>query len=106
MDPSGAIVRGPVETNQVQSPANQNLRVQSLSGELELTGGRGVRIEDGVGFGGVEVTAHSNLMVSSLTGQVRVWGGERRVVVVGGGGGVVEEGGEGGGRGGWGGRRG
>lgn len=70
-DPLGAVIRGPVEANQVQSPANQNLQIQSLSGELWLTGGQGVQIEDGVGFEGVEVTSHSNLVVSSQTGQVR-----------------------------------
>lgn len=70
-DPLGVIIQGPLEANQVQSPANRNLQVQSLSGELWLTGGQGVRIEDGVGFDGVEVTSHGNLVVSSQTGQVR-----------------------------------
>lgn len=71
-DPLGAVIQGPLEVNQVQSPANQNLQIQSLSGELRLTGGQGVQIEDGVGLDGVEVTSHGNLVVSSQTGQVSV----------------------------------
>jgi hypothetical protein len=70
--PLGVSVEGPLEANQIQSPANQDLQIQSLSGELQLTGGQGVRIEDGVGFDGVEVTSHSNLAISSQTGQVIV----------------------------------
>lgn len=66
----GATINGPLETTQVQSPANQDLQVQSLSGELELTGGRGVHIHDGPGFDGVQVTSHSDLRVTSQNGQV------------------------------------
>ena len=67
----GMVVNGPLETNQIQSPANQNLEIHSVSGELGLFGGRGVHIRDGPGFNGVHLTSHDDLTLMSSTGQVR-----------------------------------
>ena len=74
MDVSGSLgvaINGPLETRQVQSPANQDLTVQSLSGELRLTGGRGISLQDGAGFGGVAISSNSDLTITSQSGQVR-----------------------------------
>ena len=68
----GASVAGSVETSRVQSPAQQDLLIQSLSGNLHLSGGRGIHIQDGVGFDGVSLTSHDHLTISSLTDQVSV----------------------------------
>lgn len=71
----GLTLNGPLETSLLQSPANQDLEVQSLSGELSLTGGSGVLIEDGTGSeGGVSISAYSDISLTSQTGQV---GGEQ-----------------------------
>lgn len=67
----GVAIDGPLETSQVQSPSNQDLQVQSLSGELHLTGGRGVTLQDGPGFGGVAISSNSDLTITSQNGQVR-----------------------------------
>lgn len=66
----GTLLHGTLETSQVQSPANQNLALESLSGEVELTGGEGVHIQGGTGVSEVEVTSHGDLRITSLTGQV------------------------------------
>lgn len=66
----GVTIGGPLETSQVQSPGNQDLLIQSLSGELHLTGGRGISLRDGPGFDGVAVSSNSDLTITSQNGQV------------------------------------
>lgn len=66
----GLSINGPLETSQVRSPSNQDLQIQSLSGELRLTGGRGLTLRDGPGFDGVTVTSSSDLSITSESGQV------------------------------------
>lgn len=68
--PLGVTIRGPLETPQVQAPANQDLQIQSLSGGLRLAGEH-VTIQDGVRFEGVEVVSQDTLLVSSQNDQVR-----------------------------------
>ena len=68
----GARVEGSVETSRVQSPAQQDLLIQSLSGNLHLSGGRGIHIQDGVGFDGISLTSRDDLTISSLTDQVSI----------------------------------
>ena len=68
--PLGATIRGPLETNQIQSSANQNLQIQSLSGVLQLTGGRGIQLQGGAGLEDVAVTSEGDLVMSSQSGRV------------------------------------
>ncbi len=66
----GVSVSGPVETSAVQSPPNANLQLQSLSGELVLTGAGGLAIQDSPGSdAGVSLTSHADLTLTSQTGQ-------------------------------------
>ena len=69
--PLGLNLNRPLETSQVQSPANQDLQLQSLSGKVEVRGGSGVIIHDGnTGSGGVTITSQADISLSSQTGQV------------------------------------
>lgn len=67
----GVAISGPLETGRVQSPSNQDLQVQSLSGELQLVGGHGISLQDGPGFEGVAISSNSDLTITSQNGQVR-----------------------------------
>ena len=70
--PLGLLLNGPLETRMIRSPPDQNLLVQSFSGELTIRGGSGVRIEDGSAFaGGVTITSEEDIGLSSQDGQVR-----------------------------------
>ncbi len=68
--PLGVVLRGPLQANRIESPANQNLQVQSLSGNMELRGGEGVVVQDGVGSSGMDFTSFSDLTITSQNGQV------------------------------------
>ena len=67
----GMFLNGPLETTSISSPANQDLQVQSFSGELSLQGASGVRIEDGSSVaGGVRITSQEDILLTSQNGQV------------------------------------
>ena len=68
----GLTLNGPLETELVRGPAGENLEVLSPSGQITLTGARGVRIEDGVGFSGVHITGSDDVTISSQFGTVSV----------------------------------
>lgn len=66
----GLILGGPLETDEIRSPPEENLEVLSPSGRLIMTGSQGVRIEDGFGFDGIEVTAANDIAITSRNGVV------------------------------------
>ncbi len=67
----GLTLNGPVEVSRVRSPADQDLLIQSLSGELQLQGGSGIHIQDGTAqAGGVTVTSQEDITLTSLNGEV------------------------------------
>lgn len=69
--PLGMLLNGPLETSQIQSPANQNLQLQSLSGRVEVRGGSGVLIQDrSTTSGGVTITSQADISLISQAGQV------------------------------------
>jgi len=71
----GMLLNGPLETASVSSPADQNLQIQSFSGELSLQGAAGIRIEDGSAVsGGVSIFSQEDILLASQDGQVCCYG--------------------------------
>ena len=68
----GLTLNGPLETQTVRAPAGEDLEVLSPSGQITLTGSQGVRIEDGVGFTGIDITGSDDVTITSRFGTVRV----------------------------------
>ena len=70
----GIFIEGPVETSQIQSSPNQQLKLESPSGNLRLVGSHGVTVETG-GIGGVAVSAQDDITLESQNGSVSglVW---------------------------------
>ncbi len=66
----GLTLAGPLETGQIASPPGDNLQLSSPSGGVTITGSQGVRIEDGFGFDGIEVTANEDVSITSRNGVV------------------------------------
>ncbi len=66
----GLTLGGPLETGQILSAPGDNLELLSPSGELTLIGSQGVRIQDGVGFNGIELTSNDDISITSRSGAV------------------------------------
>ena len=67
----GIQVEGPVETAQLLSPANENLRIEAPSGSLDLLGSRGATLQSGFASG-VDVSSYQDLTLRSQNGSVSV----------------------------------
>ncbi len=66
----GLTLGGPLETAQIVSVPGDNLQLLSPSGEMTLIGSQGVRIHDGTGFNGIELTSNDDISITSRSGAV------------------------------------
>jgi len=67
----GIQVEGPVETAEVLSPANENLRLEAPSGGLDLLASQGVTLQAGFASG-VDVSSYRDLTLRSQSGSVSI----------------------------------
>ena len=67
----GIQVEGPVETAEVLSPANENLRLEAPSGGLELLASQGATLQAGFASG-VDVSSYRDLTLRSQNGSVSI----------------------------------
>ena len=65
----GTTLEGPLETSQIQSAPNQQLRLEAPSGELSLIGSNGVSIQAGP-LGNVDIMSAGDINLLSQDGDV------------------------------------